>query len=123
VAARILLVEDDYLVALEVEHHLTAAGFSVVGIARTAEQAITMASEEKPDLAVVDIRLAGLRDGIDAASEMLLKSGISSIFASAHGDLATRQRAERAKPVGWLTKPYALTSLIVMIRSVLAQRS
>ena len=62
---RILVVEDDYFVALELEHRLLDAGFDVVGIATTAEEALDKARSGNPDLAVMDIRLAGPRDGID----------------------------------------------------------
>src|ERR671914_540257 len=68
--ARVLLVEDDYFVALELESHLLEAGFVVVGTATTAEEAIVLAASESPELAIMDIRLAGLRDGIDAAIEL-----------------------------------------------------
>jgi DNA-binding NarL/FixJ family response regulator len=67
---RILVVEDDFLIALQTEAALTEAGFSVVGIAATAEEAIALAREQRPFLAVMDIRLAGERDGIDAAGEL-----------------------------------------------------
>lgn len=115
--SRILLVEDDYFVALEVEHHLRASGFDVVGVVTTAEEAIRKAESEQPDLAVMDIRLAGARDGVDAAIELFTKFGIRSIFASAHGDPETRKRAEAANPAGWLSKPYLPESLVDLVRA------
>lgn len=114
------MVEDDYFVALDLEHRLHEAGFFVVGVARTAEEAIDMASRQ-PDLAIVDIRLAGTRDGIDAAIELLAKSGVRSIFASAHGDQKTRERAEQARPLGWITKPYSWPSLLSLLQAALPQ--
>lgn len=116
---RILIVEDDYFVATDLEHKLTEAGFEVVGVAVTAEEAIQLAAEAKPALAVMDIRLAGKRDGIDAAVELLGKHQVRSIFATAHCDAETRVRAQKAQPLGWLTKPYSAELVLATIREVL----
>jgi two-component system, response regulator PdtaR len=72
-------------------------------------------------LAVMDIRLAGQRDGVDAALEMLKACGIRCVFATAHHDAETRARAEKAAPLGWLSKPYQLDSLISMVAAALAE--
>ena len=117
--ARILIVEDDYFVATGLEHALVDAGFEVVGIAVTAEQAVELGADQQPQLVVMDIRLAGSRDGIDAALELLSKHGIRSLFATAHGDDATRARAEKAQPLGWLTKPYSTRLAVETIRNIL----
>src|SRR4051794_10692724 len=69
-APLILIVEDDYVVAIELEAGLSEAGFEVVGSANTAEQAVRLAISERPTLALMDIRLAGRRDGIEAALDM-----------------------------------------------------
>jgi DNA-binding NarL/FixJ family response regulator len=116
---RILIVEDDYFVGTGLEHALLDAGFEVVGIAVTAEQAVEMGAAEQPELVVMDIRLAGLRDGVDAALELLSNHGIRSLFATAHGDEATRARAEKARPLGWLTKPYSTQLAVETIRNIL----
>src|SRR5207253_224033 len=108
--------------ALELEHRLLEAGFDVVGIAASAEDALAKARSGKPDLAVMDIRLAGARDGIDAAID-LIALGIPSIFATAHADPETKQRAEQARPLGWLQKPYAPQSAIALIEQVLAAKN
>jgi CheY-like chemotaxis protein len=95
---KVLIVEDDHLVAIEAEYALLEAGYEVAGIAATAAEAFALARTEKPDIVVMDIRLAGDRDGIDAAIELFTDSGLRSLFASAHGDAATRSRAQAAKP-------------------------
>src|SRR4051812_30300206 len=97
---RILIVEDDYLVALELEHFLLEVGFDVIGIAATADAAVNKATSDKPDLVIMDIRLAGVRDGVDAAIEIYRTHGIPSIFATANTDPYTRQRAALANPAG-----------------------
>lgn len=118
--ARVLIVEDDYFVALDVEHRLQQAGFSVVGVAASAEEAFEIARAEKPALAIMDIRISGVRDGIDTAIELLTSLGVPSIFATAHGDSETRERAKKAQPLGWLQKPYSSEALIAAVRSALA---
>jgi DNA-binding NarL/FixJ family response regulator len=112
---RILIVEDDFLIALQTESALTGAGFHVVGTATTAEEAIAFAREQRPFLAVMDIRLAGERDGIDAARELFGELGIRCIFATAHDDPRTRERAEPYAPLGWLAKPYTMASLVALV--------
>jgi two-component system, response regulator PdtaR len=113
---KILVVEDESLLAAELEHHLEQAGFTVVGIASSAEEALEFATSEKPDLAVMDIRLAGTRDGIEAAIDLRSQLGIPSIFASAHADEATRKRSEAAQPLGWLHKPFSGSALIALVK-------
>jgi DNA-binding NarL/FixJ family response regulator len=113
---RILIVEDDFFVALDLEAGLTDAGMKVVGPARTAEEAVALARAEKPLLAVMDIRLASARDGIDAALDLYRDLGIRSIFASAHADASFRKRAEPASPLGWLQKPYTVDAVVSTVR-------
>jgi DNA-binding NarL/FixJ family response regulator len=116
-----LVIEDDYLVALELEDRLLQAGFEVIGIAGSAEEALEIASSQRPDLAIVDIRLAGLRDGVDAAKELSADLGVRSIFATAHADSETKRRAEPAKPLGWLQKPYSSEALIALVKNALSR--
>jgi DNA-binding NarL/FixJ family response regulator len=115
----VLLVEDDFVVAADLEHELRAAGFEVVGVATTAEKAVELARGTKPALAIMDVRLAGRRDGVDTALELFRELNIRSLFATAHSDPATRARAEAASPLGWLAKPYSARLLIDAIHRVL----
>jgi DNA-binding NarL/FixJ family response regulator len=117
----ILLVEDDFLVGMEVETGLEEAGFEVAGIAATAEEAVAIAAERRPALAVMDIRLAGRRDGVDAALEIYRTLGIRSLFASAHGDPQVRARAEPARPLGWVAKPYRVETLVKAVEAALRE--
>jgi CheY-like chemotaxis protein len=118
---RILVVEDDFLIALQTEAALAEAGFHVVDTAASAEEAIALAKEKRPSLAVMDIRLASERDGIDAARELFQELGIRCIFATAHDDPYTRERAEPYAPLGWLTKPYTMASLVSMVMRALSK--
>ncbi|MET1110319.1 MAG: response regulator [Allosphingosinicella sp.] len=115
----ILLVEDDFLVGMEVETGLREAGYEVAGIAATAEEAVELAERRRPALVVMDIRLASDRDGVDAALEIYRTLGIRSIFASAHGDAQVRARAEPAQPLGWVAKPYRVETLVKAVAEAL----
>jgi DNA-binding NarL/FixJ family response regulator len=118
---RILVVEDDFLVAMQMESALTEAGFEVAGVAASGEDAVELALSERPRLAVMDVRLAGRRDGIDTALQLFAELGIRCIFATAHHDEHARRRAAPAAPLGWLHKPYTMASLIDFVRSALAE--
>jgi DNA-binding NarL/FixJ family response regulator len=118
---RILVVEDDFLVAMQMESALTEAGFEVAGVASSGEDAIELAISARPRLAVMDVRLAGRRDGIDTALQLFAEHGIRCIFATAHHDEHARSRAAPAAPLGWLAKPYTMASLIDLVRSALAE--
>ena len=121
--ARILIVEDDFLVAVDVETALLDAGFHVVGVAESAERAVELAALQKPTLILMDIRLAGGSDGIDAAIRIYREQGIRCVFASAHTDTITRSRAEAARPLGWLQKPYTMGGLIDAVKQGLSNKS
>jgi DNA-binding NarL/FixJ family response regulator len=118
-AAGILIVEDDFLVVTQLEAALGDAGFVIAGIAASADEALELAARQRPALCVMDIRLAGGRDGIDAALELLRLHGIRCIFATAHFDQEVRSRAAAADPLGWLQKPYTMVSLVAVVRRAL----
>src|SRR5262249_14661952 len=74
-----------------------------------------------PVMAIMDIRLIGRPDGIEAALEIFRETGIRCIFATAHHDARMRARAEAALPLGWLPKPFAPHALVAMVKRALAQ--
>jgi two-component system, response regulator PdtaR len=121
----ILVVEDDYFVALDLENGLRGAGLRVLGPVLTAEEAIALARLERPVLAVMDIRLAGAKDGIDAALALYREFGIRCIFASAHVEQPYRLRAAPAAPLGWVQKPYTIGAVVAAVKQALpeAQKS
>jgi DNA-binding NarL/FixJ family response regulator len=115
---RVLVVEDDFLIATDAQSALTEAGFTVVAIAASAEEALQIVAVRKPALVIMDIRLMGRRDGIDLALELFRTQGLRSIFATAHIDSEMRRRAEAAQPLGWLPKPYSSASLVALVQRV-----
>jgi CheY-like chemotaxis protein len=118
-AAQILIVEDDFLISLELELRLIDAGFSVVGIAVTAgRQCPWRVRSDRSWLSWV----FGWRTA-RTVSKRLTTLGIRSIFVSAHADAETRKRAAPASAVGWLQKPYPAEALIRLIPAYLSDPS
>ena len=117
---RVLIVEDDFLIASDAQSALIEAGFEVIGVAASAEEAIQIVSTRRPALVVMDIRLIGRRDGVDLALELFRKHGLRCVFATAHIDIEAQKRAEPARPLGWLPKPYRPAALVALVQSVLS---
>lgn len=117
-ARRLLVVEDDYLVGITICDQLAGAGYIVLGPAVTGEEAVSLALEQRPDLVLMDIRLPGKMDGVEAAIE-LAGEGIQVLFVSAHSDPRTRSRGEAASPCGWIEKPFSNTQLLKAVASAL----
>jgi DNA-binding response OmpR family regulator len=115
----ILIVEDDFLVGIMIKDALDKAGFNVVGIARNAEQANAKASQQLPNLAVMDIRLANGDNGIDAAVGLLQRFNLRCIFVTAQSDEESRTRANAAHPLGWLKKPFTQQALVCAVTEAL----
>jgi CheY-like chemotaxis protein len=93
---RILIVEDQYFIAVDCELHLRTAGMECVGLASTAASALDLAERERPDLIIMDIHLASRVGGIEAAIVIYERLGIRCIFASAHIEELSDKDAERA---------------------------
>jgi CheY-like chemotaxis protein len=108
---RILIVEDEFFVALDAQEMVEALGHAVMAIAGSADQAVALVERHKPDVVLMDIRLNGARDGISAAMEIGERFDIKCIFITANADLQTRQRAELAGPVAILEKPVSQQDL------------
>ena len=108
---RVLIVEDEFYISLHTRGLLQALGHVVVAVAVSAEQAVNIAERERPDVVLMDIRLMGSRDGIDAADEISDRFGIASIFVTANTDGETRRRAEAVQPLGFLGKAAHRTAL------------
>ena len=113
---RILVVEDEVFVRLDIEQELERAGYEIVGSADTANEAILLAERERPDLVLMDVRLVGQRDGIDAALELWRRFQIRCLFVSANLDPASRTRAAPAEPWGFLAKPFSPAELLSAIQ-------
>ena len=109
---KILIVEDEPIVAQGMALVLADAGHQVVGIASDKATALKHAAAADPELVLMDIKLANNSDGIEAAKMMRARAPVSVVFVSANLDRNTRQRAAAANPVGYLVKPYSPDQLL-----------
>jgi diguanylate cyclase (GGDEF)-like protein/PAS domain S-box-containing protein len=103
---RILIVEDETIVALDLKNSLHLLGYIVVGTASSGEEAIVKANETRPDLALMDIILKGEMDGIQAADAIRAHLDIPVIFLTACADENSLERAKVTEPFGYLLKPF-----------------
>ena len=115
----ILIVEDEALVASYIEEVLGESGFDVAGIAASAPEALSLAAESDPDLALVDIRLTGPIDGIELACQLRTKFAVPAIFLSGLIDPETTERAQAAHPLGFLAKPFLPSQVFNAIQRAL----
>jgi DNA-binding NarL/FixJ family response regulator len=95
---KILLLEDQVLIALGLTEVLNETGHEVVGVAATVSDALVVAANTKPDVAVVDVRLGGRRDGIEGAQLLREQFGVAVVFLTAQTDLGTKNRAAAVIP-------------------------
>jgi len=116
--ARILIVEDEAIIAMEIESQLQGLGYEVTSIVDTGEKAIEKAEEDKP-LILMDIRIKGEMDGIDTAEVIRNRFGIPVIFSTAYLDQERIERAKITMPFGYVLKPIQERDLRVMIEMAL----
>ncbi len=102
----ILVVEDESIVAKDIQICLKKLGYEVVGIVSSGEDAVEKAKEMEPDLIMMDIMLKGEMSGIDAASIIRKTQDIPVIFLTAYTDRDTVDRAKESEPFGYIIKPF-----------------
>ncbi len=118
-AERILIVEDEPLVALELKETLEEAGFEVPQTVDTADQVLQAVTRDKPALILMDVRLRSFIDGIDVVSRMRLMSQVPVVYLTAYSTPEVLQRAESTHPAAFLIKPVEGAALVSTIRSIL----
>jgi DNA-binding NarL/FixJ family response regulator len=118
-SARVLIVEDERLVARGLERRLRTLGYMVVALASTDVEAIHQALEQQPDLILIDIRLRGPMDGIEAVACIRKHLNVRVVYMSAYIDEATLARVQATQPDAFLHKPYSSSSFQEMLQQVL----
>jgi DNA-binding response OmpR family regulator len=103
---RVLIVEDETLIAEELKERLSRLGFSVIAAVDSAEQGIAIATREHPDLVLMDIRLKGAKDGVQAAREIHEQMDVPLVYLTAHSDQLTVERAKQTHYDGFILKPF-----------------
>jgi len=120
---RILIVEDEKIIALDLQRRLERFGYSVIGMASDGAEAVTAAREGRPDIILMDIMLAGAMDGIEAAKQVRAELGIPVIFLTAYTDERTLDRAKEVEPFGYILKPFKERELYTTIDIALYKHS
>lgn len=108
---RVLVVENEALLRVQVEQFLLHLGHTIAGSVRSAQRAIAEAERTRPDIVLMDIELDGPVDGIHAAHQIRNQFGIPSLFMTGSTDPDTYQRALLAQPMAYLAKPVSLARL------------
>jgi PAS domain S-box-containing protein len=103
---KILIVEDESIVVLDLRQMLEEFGLEVVGLAGSADEALAIVENTLPDLALIDINIQGSVDGIQTAQILRDPYGVPAVFLTSYGDDATVERATRESPYGYLLKPF-----------------
>jgi signal transduction histidine kinase len=115
----VLIVEDEEIVAADLANKLGQLGYSVVGNAAEGEEAVEMACSLKPAVVLMDIRLKGPMDGIEAAEAIRRRYDVPVIYLTAHSDPATLERAKLSEPFGYILKPFEERELATTIEMAL----
>ena len=115
-SARILVVEDEIIVAKDIQKTLRSVGYAVPTIASSGEEALQKAADTRPDLVLMDIRLKGDMDGVDTAQQIRARFDIPVIYLTAYTDDKAVQRAKITEPYGYIVKPFAARELHASIQ-------
>lgn len=117
--ARILIVEDESIVAIDLASRLRRLGHEIVGTARSAGVAFALCDQHRPDLVLMDVRIDGEEDGIDLAIRLRRAFDTSVVFLTAYADPVTLERARRAAPLGYIVKPFDQRDIEVTVQLAL----
>jgi signal transduction histidine kinase/DNA-binding response OmpR family regulator len=118
---RILIVEDERIVARDLEDGLKALGYAVSGVASSGEDGVLQAAKTRPDLVLMDIRLRGEVDGVEAAGQIRTQFDIPVVYLTAYADDETFGRAKVTAPFGYILKPFEARELRITIEMALHQ--
>ncbi len=119
---KILIVEDEIIVAMEIEFALQASGFDVVGKASNSQKALDIAEKYLPDVILMDINIKGGRNGIDTSLEIFKFYRPAIIFISAYSDNETMNKMKVVQPHFYLHKPYTHSELKDKITEALSAK-
>ena len=113
---KVLIVEDEIIVAMQIENYLTELGLDVIAIANNYDDAYSLAIKNKPHIILMDIKIHGAIDGITTASMILKKINTSIVYLTAYCDELTIERAIKTNPTSYLVKPFNKNELLASMR-------
>ena len=118
---RILLVEDEAIVARDLKQRLEILGYEVAGTAASGREALALAETTRPELVFMDITIQGPIDGVETARRLTSLQDVPVVFLTAHMDTGTIQRAKQARPYGYLIKPLEEREIMTTIEMALSR--
>ncbi|APV50291.1 hypothetical protein BWI17_11660 [Betaproteobacteria bacterium GR16-43] len=121
-SARVLVVEDERIVALNLQQRLRSLGYDVPTVASSGSEAIAQARSTSPDLVLMDIRIEGDIDGIETAMRINREKRVPVVYLTAHSEESTIERARQTRPYGYLLKPFSEREMHATIQMALARR-
>jgi CheY-like chemotaxis protein/DNA-binding PadR family transcriptional regulator len=104
--SKVLVVDDEAIITMQLEERLTALGYEVVGMAASGEESIEKARRLSPDIILMDIVMPGKMNGIEAAKQIYEEMGIPVVFVTSYADDAIIEKAKAARPYGYIVKPF-----------------
>ena len=119
--ANILIVEDEVVIASDIQEMLEEIGHKVVGIAITAREALNVLQTKKVDLVLLDIFIKGEKDGIDLAEELQKNYPIPFIYLTSHSDPLTVEKAVQTNPTGYIVKPFEKADIYTAVELALSK--
>ena len=119
---RILIVEDEGIIGLDLQRILQNAGYYVYEVVASGEKAIQKADSDRPDLVMMDIFLEGELNGIEAAGQIRTRFNIPVIFITASTDKKLQDKALITEPFGYITKPFMEENVLKVIEQTLIDR-
>ena len=114
--ARILVVEDEAIVAFNLQLRLEQLGYHVPAVAASGQESLDLVDELRPDLVLMDIHIQGSMDGIEVASRLRQTHPVPVIYLTAYAEDATLERARQTRPYGYLLKPFSERELHATIQ-------
>lgn len=119
----IMIVDDQVIDIMELEEALTANGYTIAGVAYSGKEAVTMATDRRPDLILMDIKMPGEMDGISAAEVIKAQTDIPIIFLTGHSSQKYINRAKRVDPSGYIMKPIHSDQIVATIEIALHNKT
>jgi CheY-like chemotaxis protein len=120
-AKKILVVEDERVTSWDLQNSLTGLGYDVFATAVSGEEAIRKVAETRPDLVLIDVKLKGKMDGVEAAEQIRTRFGVPVVYLSAYSDWTTLERAKATHPFAYLLKPIEEGRLCSIVEMALYQ--
>jgi DNA-binding NarL/FixJ family response regulator len=117
VGARVLIVEDQVLIAIHLQDLVEEAGCEVGAIAHNPAEALAAAAQQRPTFAIMDIRLGADASGVDVARQLFESARVRCLFVSANIDDEVRREVADLQPLGYIGKPFLATDVITAVRS------